>query len=162
MILCPETNPVIHAAEPQASNALTDTALAVSLEGADGVLMTVYQLNTNASSPLILTVNEGATKTVAEAGTYPLAVVFPIWSNLDCATNDTMVRRSDAVTYTVTASAADVNVVHFYIPAAILTDGREWVQIDATASGHASNLVSVTYQLDKTRYKSVTPPTAVA
>ena len=165
MILCPETFPVIWGHEPIASSALDDGCDSVHMKNADGVLIIVNQHNSNASTALVLTVHEGATDAVCKAGTNPLSASssqsFMIWSNLDCATNDTMVRRSDAVTYTMTASASTYNMVCIYVPAAILADGMEYINL-GTTGGHASNLVSVQYVLDKSRYKQVTPPTNVA
>ena len=165
MILCPETFPVIWGHEPIASSALDDGCDSVHMKNADGVLIIVNQHNSNASTALVLTVHEGATDAVCKAGTNPLSASssqsFMIWSNLDCATNDTMVRRSDAVTYTMTASASTYNMVCLYVPAAILTDDMEYINL-GTTGGHASNTVSVQYVLDKSRYKQVTPPTAVA
>ena len=165
MIFCPETFPVVWGHEPCASSALDDGCDSVHMKNARGVFIMVNQHNSNASTAIVLTVHEGATDAACKAGTNELSASssqsFMIWSNLDCATNDTMVRRSDAVTYTVTASAATMNMVCIYVPAAILTDGMEYINL-GSATGHASNIVSVHYVLDKPRYQQVTPPTAVA
>ena len=165
MILCPETFPVIWGHEPVASSALDDGCDSVHMKNADGVLIIVNQHGSVASTALVLTVHEGATDAVCKAGTNPLSASssqsFMIWSNLDCATNDTMVRRSDAVTYTMTVSASTFNVVCLYVPASVLSDDMEYINL-GTTGGHASNLASVTYVLDKSRYKQVTPPTNVA
>jgi len=165
MILCPETFPVILGHEPISASSMAMTCDSVHLKNAAGVLILINQSGVSASTPLILTVNEGATDAVCKAATNPLAAAssqsFMIWSNMDAGTNDTMVRRSDAVTYTMTTSAGDLNQVCFYVPASVLSDGMEYINLGSSA-GHTSNIVGVTYILDKPRYKQVTPPTAVA
>ena len=165
MILCPETYPVIWGHENVASSALDDGADSVHMKNCDGVLIIVNQWGSTASSALVLTVHEGATDAICKAGTNPLSASssqsFMIWSNLDAGTNDTMVRRSDAATYTVATASSDHNVVCLYVSAKLLTDDMEYINL-GTTGGHASNTVNVTYVLDKTRYKQVTPPTAVA
>ena len=165
MILCPETYPVILGHEPVASSALVDTCDSVHLKNADGVMILINQDGSNASSALVLTIHEGATDAICKAGTNPLSASssqsFMIWSNMDAGTNDVMVRRSDAVTYTMTTTASDLNQVVFYVSSDLLTDDMEYINVGSTG-GHASNLVSITYVLDKARYKQVTPPTAVA
>lgn len=162
MELCPETYPVIEGHEPVASNSLADTSDAIKLTNAAGCLITIHEDFAVDANHLVLTVHEGETAAVAAAGTYALAVAWPIWINLTCQTNDIMVRQTDAITHTLDGDTAGNNlIVCFYISASILTDGREWIQLGATA-GDAGNLVSVLYQLDKARYKQTTPPTAVA
>lgn len=165
MILCPETNPVILGHEPVASSALADGTDSIKLTNADGVMIIINQDASTGSSALVLTIHEGATDAICKAGTNALAAAssqsFMIWANMDAAVNDIMVRESDGITYTMTTSASDLNLVIFYVPASVLTDGMPYLNVGSTG-GHASNLVSITYVLDKARYKQVTPPTAVA
>ena len=162
MRLCPETFPVIMAHEPVASNAIVDGSKAISLKNAAGVLILVTEWTAGADTDLVLTVHEGATAAGAVAGSTPITTdaEFPIWVNADCATSDVMVRQTDAITYTIDATAATIYLVAFYIPAAILTEGYPWVSL-GTSGGNASNLVSVVYILDGARYQQETPPTAI-
>ena len=159
MILCNETYPAVMAHEPVLSSALIDTCDWIKLTNANGCLITIAEIYAVAANALVLTVHEGATG----AGTTALAVAWPIWSNLDCATNDTMVRRTDAITYTLTASAGagGFSLCQFYISASILSAGCDWIQLGASV-GDVGNYVSVLYQLDGFRYQQETPPTAVA
>jgi hypothetical protein len=155
-----ETYPVILGHEPIASNALADTSDWISLEGAKGVLITIIELYTVAANALVLTVHQGATG----AGTTAFATgaEFKIWSNLDCATSDTMVRRTDAVTYTLTGTGAgSFNLCQIYVDASLLTNGYKWVQLGAS-DGDAGNLVTVLYQIEGGRYQQTTPPTYIA
>jgi hypothetical protein len=165
MILCPETNPVIMGHEPAASSAINDTCDSVHLKNADGVLIMVNQISNSSGTSLVLTVHEGATDAICKAGTNPLSASssqsFMIWSNLDTATNDTMVRRSDAVTYTIVSGSGTLDQTCIYVPSGILTDGMEYINV-GTTGGNGANLAGITYMLDKPRYKQVTPPTAGA
>lgn len=156
-ILCNETYPIIMAAVPQLGNALVDTADWIKLTNANGCLITILNYDGGATSP-VFTVHEGATG----AGTTALAVAWPIWINLDVATSDTMVRQTDAITYTITCTASTLSmVVQFYIPAAILSAGCDWIQLGSTA-GNVASYVCATYQLVGARYQQETPPTAIA
>jgi hypothetical protein len=155
MNLCNEKYPAVMAAVPQLGNALTDGSDWIKLTNTNGCLITILYYDGGATSP-VFTVHEGATG----AGTTALAVAWPIWINLDVATSDTMVRQTDAITYTLTCSASALSmIIQFYIPASILTDGYEWIQLGATA-GNAASYVAAMYQLDGARYQQTTPPTA--
>ena len=150
-----ETNPRIWGYGPGPSDVLNDTADWVKLSGAAGVWIYVTEIGNNATD-LVLTVHEGATG----AGTTEIAVAFPIYVNLVTTTADTWTKLTDAVTYTIVHTAV-AKQINFYIDASILTDGYDWVQL-GTSGGHATNIVYVEYQLVGTRYKSATPPTAIA
>jgi hypothetical protein len=163
MRLTPENYQIVEGHEPVASNALADTSCAVSLENANGVLILIHEDYAVDANSLVLTVHEGATKAVAEAGTYPLAAKseFQIWSKIDAQTTDTWTRETDAVTYTINGTAGDNVLVAFYVSASCLTNNRMWVHLGA-AAGDVGNLVSVLYILDGGRYQQMTPPTAIA
>jgi hypothetical protein len=155
-----ETYPVILGHEPVVSSALADTSQWISLEGAKGVLITVMEIYAVAANALVLTVHQGTTA----AGTLALTTgqEFQIWSNIDCATSDAMVRRTDAITYTLTGTGAGtLSLCQFYVDASLLTNGYKWVQLGA-ASGDAGNLVTVLYQIEGGRYQQTTPPTYIA
>lgn len=165
MILCPETYPVILGLQPVDAATAADTCDSIHLENADGVMIIVAQDGSTSSTVTVLTIHEGATDAICKAGTNPLSASssqsFMIWSNMDAGTNDTLVRQTDAVSYTMTTVASDLNLVVLYVPAAVLTDGMPYINV-GTTGGDASNTISMTYVLDKARYKQVTPPTAVA
>ncbi len=158
MILCNETYPTIMAHEPVASSAMVDTSDWIHLENANGVLITVVDSYVVAANDLVLTVHESVDGT----GTTALAIPWLIWSNLACETSDVLVRRADAITYTLTpsAGAGGIGMVQFYIAASILSAGFKWVQLGAGV-GDAGNLCYAQYQLDGARYQQETPPTAI-
>jgi len=164
MNLCPEIFPLIEGHEPVASNALGDTSDAICLKNAKGCLIIVHEDYAVDANQLVLTVHEGATAAEAAAGTYPITTgaEFPIWLNTACQTSDVMVRQTDGLGLTLDGITAGNNVMAaFYIPASILTAGRPWICLGASA-GDAGNIVSVLYMLDGARYQQATPPTAIA
>ena len=150
-----ETNPRVWGYGPGPSDVLNDTADWIKLSGAAGVWIQVTEIGNNATN-LVLTVHEGATG----SGTTAIATAFPIYTNLLTTTADTWTKQTDAVTYTIAASAV-AKQVNIYIDASILTDGNAWIQL-GTTGGHATNIVYVEYQLVGTRNKSANPPTAIA
>ncbi|MCE5335654.1 MAG: hypothetical protein LLG06_13805 [Desulfobacteraceae bacterium] len=150
-----ETNPRIWGYGPGASNALADTAAWVCLKNAKGCWIYITEIGNNATD-LVLTVHQGTTG----SGTTALSATFPIYTNLLTTTADTWTRQTDAATYTIVHTAV-AKQVNFYIDAAILTAGYDWIQL-GSADGHATNIVYVEYQLVGIRYAQAAPPTAVA
>lgn len=159
-ILSPETVPIIYAYQG-ASASMADTCDWISLANARGCLITVVESGNNATDLILSHVHQGITNGVQ--GAIPALTTgqeFPIWINVLTTTTDAMVRQANGLTYTLLHSAIP-RIVQFYVPAAILSPGYSWIQLGSSA-GHASNTVSVIYQLDGERYKEATPPTAIA
>lgn len=150
-MISPETFPIVLAHEPAASNAIADTSNAVNLEGANGCLILVTEYTAGGDTDLVLTVHEGATAAVAEAGTYAISATFPIWVNTD-ASAVTWTRQTDAASYTIDATTTKNYMVAFYISAAMLTDGRPYICL-GTSGGNAANIASAIYILDGARYQ---------
>lgn len=157
MNISPQTVPIIQGHEPVAANALIDTSDWVKLTNCKGVYIIVHHYSGGGDTDLVLTVHEGATG----AGTSALATAFPIWVNTDTSLTDTMVKQTDAVTYTIDTTAGKDQIAVFYIDGSILTEGYDWIQLGASG-GNAANYVSVLYMLDGARYQQATPPTAIA
>jgi hypothetical protein len=162
MRLCPETFPIITGLVPGAASATGDTADAICLKNASGALIIAMHAGTS-DNDITLTVHEGATAAEAQAGTYAITTgaEFPIWINTDVASSDALVRQTDALTYVINSDLGTNQMVVFYIPASILTNGRDWISLGHDA-GHASNFFCVLYMLDGGRYQQTTPPTAIA
>ena len=160
MIITPETLPVRVGIGPTATNGIADTCDWISLENADGALITIVHVgNTGGGGgSLVCTVHQGTTG----AGTLAITTKqeFQIWINADCTASDTMVRQADGVTYSI-VPAAVTQVVQFYIRASTLTQGYKWIQL-GTAGGDASNTAAVIYQICGARYQQTTPPTDIA
>jgi len=153
-MLTPENLPIILGHEPAVSADIDDTTNAVSLENSAGCLILITEYTAGGDTDLVLTVHEGATAAVAEAGTYAIAATFPIWVNTD-ASAVTWTRQTDAATYTIDATTTKNYMVAFYIPAALLTNGRPYISL-GTSGGNAANIASVHYLLDRPRYSGAT------
>jgi hypothetical protein len=160
MNLCPEKFPTYMAHEPETEDAILDTSDWVCLKNAAGCLITFVHWYA-ADTDIVLSVHEGATGT----GTTAITATFPIWVNLNCASTDaainTMVRQTDAASYTIdTGTNATNMIVQFYIDASILTATYDWIQL-GTSAGNAGNYGAAIYQLDGFRYQQETPPNAL-
>lgn len=159
-MLSPEEYPIILGHEPIAASSIVDTSDSVCLKGAKGVRIIVVH-TTNSDVDVALTVHEGETAAVAEAGTYAIAATFPIWVTTIAATTDVPVRQTDAVGYTIIAhTLTGTSIIQMYINASILTNNRDWVHLGTDTGG--TGLACVLYELDGVRYQQATPLTVIA
>jgi len=162
MKFSPETFPMIEGHEPVASDSIAANCDAVYVGGADGVWIVVHEDYASDTTKLTLTVNEGTTSALAIAGASPISALFGGWSNITAQTSDAITALTAAASHELDGVAIGNHCLWwFYIPAAILTDGYDWIQADFSG-GDSSNLANVLYILDGARYKSASPPTAVA
>ena len=162
MKFSPETFPIIEGHEPAASNAIAATSDAVYLGNALGCWIIVHEDYAVDANQLVLVVNEGTTSALAIAGATTISASFGGWKNITCQTSDAITALTAAATFTLDGETAGNNCLWmFYIPAAILTSGYDWIQADFSG-GDAGNIANVLYVLDGFRYKQASPPTAVA
>ena len=102
--------------------------------------------------------------TAAGGGNKIFANTVPIWSNLNCTATDTLVRRTNALSYALD-NAADGRgqIVVFQIDPARLdiNAGFRYVRFQV-AAGDAANIASAMAYLVDHRYQQATPPTAIA
>lgn len=158
-MLCPENYPIILGHEAIAASAIVDTSDSICLKNANGVRIIVVH-TTNSDVDVALTVHEGATALIAEAGTYPIATTFPIWVTTITGTTDVAVRQADAVGYTILCHAlTGTSIIQFYISASILTNNRTWVHLGTDTGG--TGLACILYELDGVRYQQATPLSAI-
>jgi hypothetical protein len=87
-----------------------------------------------------------------------VTATFPIWSNLDCAASDTLVRRTNAATYTTNTGVKHKIVIFEWDPA-LHTAGYDCVAVTSGASA-ATNIVSAMYYIVE-RYPGPTPPASI-
>jgi len=138
----PENNPIVMGHEPCAANALADTSAWYDMSKSDGVYIVVEHYRGGDTS-VVLTVHEGA----AASGTTAITTgaEFPIWVATSALTDATLVRQTDALTYTIdTATYTGSTVVVFYIDGSILTNGYRYIQLGASG-GNAASIISVLY-----------------
>ena len=99
----------------------------------------------------------------AGAGNKVFANTVPIWSNLNTATNDTLVRRANAISYALdNADDGRGQQVVFQIDPRRLDINNDfrWIRVQV-AAGNADNIASLTFVCVDARYKQATPPSAV-
>ena len=162
MRFSPETFPIIEGHEPAASNGIANTSDCIKLTNADGVWIIIHEDYAVDANQLVLTLSEGATAAEAAAGTYGVSATYGGWKNITCQTSDTITAVTAANSHTLDGETAGGNCLWMiYFPAALLTNGRDWIQARFTG-GDAGNIANVLYILDRSRYQQAATPTAIA
>lgn len=152
----PEEAKIVNLLEP-ATDAAGRTSAYVSLKNAHKAFIVFHVTQGNAATILLSLLQASA---VAGTGS-KAGPTSRVWSNLDTATNDTLVRRTDAATYT-TDAGVKIKIVVFEIdPSALdVANGFDCVGI-STGASHAANVTAAVAYLTPLRYPAATPPTAV-
>ena len=142
-----------------AADAAGRTGDYVSLRDAARVFIVAHITQGNAAT-VALTPYQATS--AAAAGEKVLASAVRVWSNLDTAASDALVRRTDAANYTTDAAVKN-KIVIFEIDAAALdvSGGFHFVTLKTGAS-NVANLTQAMFELEDLRYSQVTPPTAIA
>lgn len=96
---------------------------------------------------------------VAPTGAASITTAARIWSNLATATDDTLVRRTAATSYTLNADVAKKHVL-IEIDPAEFTGSYDVLGCTISDSSQATNFVSGLYLLEM-GYSQATPPTAI-
>lgn len=148
----------VMAFEPQTNGAgITGDYVKVSQCKMLNILVTIQQGN---AATCALTVEQATT--AAGAGSKAITKVVPIWSNLDTAASDTLVARTDAVSYTTDAGVKNKLVIFQIDPATLdIANGFGWITIKA-ATSNAANIVGAIYLFDGLTYQNYSPPTQIA
>ncbi len=154
MINLPETLKVVRGIEPKTDAAGT-TGDYISCKNAHRVWIVGHITQGNAAT-ITIGITEAAT--VAGGSAAAVTAVVPIWANLDCAASDTIVRRTDAATYTTDAGIKHKIVIMEWDPAKH-TSGLDCITV-TTGASNAANLVSFQYFIE-TRYPQDNPPAAI-
>jgi len=99
---------------------------------------------------------------VAPTGAVAITFATRIWANEATGTDDTLVRQTDAVTYTLTNDIAKKQVIIEFDPGEIVGQGMTFDCIGCviTTSGQGTNFVSGQYFLEA-QYQQATPPSAI-
>ncbi len=155
-ISLPEQFKIVEAM-PNATDAAGRTGDHVSLKNA--VMAWIFVDITQGHAATIALTVEQATA-VAGTASKAITVTVPIWSNLDTAASDTLVRRTDAVSYTTDAGVKNKQVIFQIDPATLdLANSFDCITVKTGAS-NVANLTSATYFLQN-RYQQATPPAAI-
>ncbi len=136
MFQIPEGAFLIDGYAPRVGAAAAVTGDYISLKNAEmcWVVFHYYQADANE-----ITFSVKRATAVAPTGAVALTNVVPIWSNLACATSDTLVRRTDAVDYAAGTGAASKLVI-FQIDPANLGSTYDCIAGYATAIAAAQYL----------------------
>lgn len=127
---------------PPATDAAGRTSDWISLKHAIKATI-VAQITQGNSATILLSLLQAT----AVAGTSSKAApAMPLWSNLDTATSDTMVRRTDAATYTTDAGVKNKIVVFEVDPSQLDVDGGfDCIAFSTGASNEANITSAVAY-----------------
>lgn len=146
----------VNALVPQAGGAVTGDYISLKNVIKAWVVVTVYQDTTDVVAITI----EQATA-VANTGSKAITNVVPIWANEDNVATDTMVRQTDAVTFSTSATADKIKKVIFEIDPATLDTANDFDCITVkTAASDVTNLTEAHYILEM-KYKEDVPPSVV-
>ncbi len=157
MLSClPEQFKMVVGLEPQ-TNGAPLAGDYVSLKNCNRAFIVVSLQQGNAATVEVV-VNQATA--VAGTSAKVISEVQPIWSNLDAAASDTMVKRTSAVDYTTDAGVKNKLVVIQIDPSSLdVANGFDCINVTITTS-NAANIVGVNYFLDN-RFKQATPPAAI-
>jgi len=156
MFCLPENAKIIEAITPQAGAAITGDY--VSLKNCNKASVVVHVAQ-GAADVMAISIEQATV--VAGTDSKVITNVVPIWSNLDCAATDTLVRRTDAVNYSLDAGVKHKMVVFQIDPASLdIDNGFDCITVK-TAASNAANITSAAYYLCGLRYAGATPPSAI-
>ena len=149
----PEGYKIVEALEPQAGAALT--ADYVSLKNINMAYIYVH-INQAEANTVAMTIEQATA--VDGSGSIPITVDVPIWANQDCDDSDTLVRQTDAVSFTSSAAQKQKHFL-FQVDPRTLANGFDCLTVKTGASA-SGNITSATYLLE-TKYAQATPPAAI-
>ena len=129
----PEGAFVVNGLTPQIGAGAPLVADYISLKNAQ-MCYVIFQYNQGDGAAITFDVMRS---TVVASGRVELANAVPIWSNLDCATSDTLVRRADAVNYAAGTGATQKLIVMQIDPA------RLGGAYDCISAGTVTNVAAV-------------------
>ncbi|KJR48408.1 hypothetical protein UF75_1206 [Desulfosporosinus sp. I2] len=140
MSYIPEKNKPIEAISPQAGAGITGTYVSLSNSGKCYVLVHINQAS---AEPVEITIEQATD--IEGAGSKALTNVVPIWADQDCAASDSLVRQTDAVAYSTSATLAHKLVVFQINPAQLdVTNGFDCITVK-TAASDPTNITAAQY-----------------
>jgi len=156
-IVIPQSFKIVQAMEP-ATDAAGRTSAYVSLKHVRRATISFHVKQGNAATILLTLLQATA---VAGTGSKAITNNVPIWRNLDCSVNDTLVRDTDAKTYTTDAAVKNKQVIFQIDPALCMDLANSFDCIAfSTGASNAANLTEATYILEMD-YQQDTPPSVV-
>jgi hypothetical protein len=152
----PQHYKIVEALTPGA-DAAGRTSDWVSLKNCHKAWIVVHVDQGNAAT-IAITVEQATA--VAGTSNKAITVAVPIWANEDCATSDTLVAQTAAVSFTTSAAVKHKQVIFEVDPAALdQANGFDCLAV-VTGASNAANITSAQFYL-ATRYPQGTPPAAI-
>jgi hypothetical protein len=145
---------IVEAIAPQTNNG-TATSDYISCKNAHRVWI-VAHITQGAAAASTFTLYEATA--VAPTGAALITATVPIWSNLDCAASDTLVKRTSAAGYATDATIKHKMVVFEWNPA-LFSSGFDCLAVVCIGTS-ASNIVEAMFYIED-RYGAPTPPTSI-
>lgn len=143
---------------PLATDAAGRTSAYVSLKLYGKGYIVISLTQGNAATVLLTPLQASA---VAGTGSKVLTNAVPIWSNLDTAATDTLVRQTDAVNYTTDAGVKNKQVIFEIDPALLdVANGFDCIGF-STGASNVANLTGAVFMLTDPRYSQGTLGSAI-
>lgn len=154
----PENSKVVVGYDIGAANALATSADWIDCKNALKVYVWCKHSGTNDTD---LTIELQEATDVAGTSAADITATMPIWADSDAgSSSDTLVRQTDAATYTIDPAAAGSSLVCFQFDPSKFSDGFDCLRIKGNG-GDASNNVFAWYEIEP-RYKPADDQTAIA
>jgi len=155
-IMLPEQFKIVEAM-PNATDAAGRTADYVSLKNA---LMAWVEVAITQGNAATIAISIEQATAVAGTSSKVITNAVPIWSNLDTAATDTLVRRTDAVNLTTDAGVKNKMVIFQIDPATLdVANGFDCITVKTGAS-NVANLTGARYWI-QSALQQATPPSAI-
>ena len=138
----------------------TNASVTSTVVGVQNCHMVELVLNFNQAVSYASVITLCEAKTVAGGSGQAITTTVQWWANAATATNDTLVRKTDALTYTL-ATGTGAQLIVARINPATLDAGFMYVYFTMATSSQATDFVAGNWFLWQ-RYPQATPPTAVA
>lgn len=148
---------VVQAVEPKTTNAAI-TGAYVSLKNVNTATV-IVNLTQAVGHTTVVSLYQ--TQDVSGTGAKALSNNVPVWANEDVSSGDSLIRKADGVSYTVTNTAKNKQVVFHIDPAKLdVNDGFTCLNVRIGASTQATNFASAEYILDS-KYAGDVPSSVV-
>ena len=132
---------IVKAIQPQAGAAITGDYISLKNVVRCHVVVFITQAAVNT---VAITIEQA--QAVAPTNSTAITKVVPIWSNLDCASSNTLTQRTAAVSYTTDAGQL-IKMVVFEINPEILDATYDCITVK-TGSSDASNITAAWYECE--------------
>jgi hypothetical protein len=154
----PENYKIVEGLAPQIGTAAAVTGDYVSLKGYHKAYVVIHYNQGDATD---ITWNVTRATNVSAGSAAVMTELMRIWSDLACATNDTLVERTAAVNY-ASGAAQTHKIIIFEVDPDVLTDTFDCIAGASTTAIAATSTVSMLYVLVP-RYQGrvLTSPTAI-